>query len=76
MKEYNLYRQKRYDEALVVLDRCLKEDLDTEYAANNYVKVNQSLTSLFRIIQWNRLSLWSPPENGPARMSGIRTTGC
>lgn len=35
---YSLYRQKRYQEAREIFERCLEEKRDLPYAANNYVR--------------------------------------
>ena len=35
---YSLYRQKRYQEAKEIFERCLEEKRDLPYAANNYVR--------------------------------------
>lgn len=36
---YCLYKQRRYGEAMALFQECLDKNVDTEYAANNYVRV-------------------------------------
>lgn len=36
---YTLYLQKKYTEAKAILEKCLKENRDLPYSANNYIRV-------------------------------------
>lgn len=36
---YSLYRQKKYEEALEIFEKCLREKVDLSYAGNNCVRV-------------------------------------